>query len=209
MEILNRLSSRQGDKTEKSNKAVAELCIKDPQLLNDIVKAFTDKDRHLRSDGIEVFTIISETHPALIIPHAEQILPLLADKDTKTRWEAVHTLSYIASSAPDIIGTILLDLQVLIERDKSTIVRDYAADTVAAYAGTGKEQAGLAFNILRSCLEIWDEKHAKQVFKGFNLIIGQQPAYKTEIAKIVRPYLDAKRGTVAKEAKKLLKRIEN
>ncbi len=36
MEILNQLSSKQGDTTEKSNRIVAGKCIKNPDLLKDI-----------------------------------------------------------------------------------------------------------------------------------------------------------------------------
>jgi hypothetical protein len=57
-------------------------------------------------------------------------------------------------------------------------------------------------------LDLWDEKHAKQVFKGFYNILENQPEYETEISKIVEPYLGAKKNVVAREAKKIIKRIE-
>lgn len=208
MEILNQLSSRQGDKTEKSNRIVAEKCIGNPDLLKDIGTGILSADKKLQSDCIEVFTMISESHPGLIVPFADKILPLLSNKETKTRWEAVHTLSFIADKIPEIIFSILPDLQELIEKDKSTIVRDYTIDTVANFAGFDKDSSEKAFGILKTALDLWDEKHAKQVFKGFSNILDNQPSYKTEISKIVNPYLDAKKSVVIKEAKKILKRIE-
>jgi len=39
MEILNQLSSRTGDKTEDSNKIVAEKCIANPRLLAEIAES--------------------------------------------------------------------------------------------------------------------------------------------------------------------------
>ena len=207
MEILNQLSSRQGDKTEKSNRLVAIQCIETPELLKDIVKGFQDKDKKMQSDCIEVFTLISEDYPDLITPYADEILPLLANKETKTRWEAVHTLSFIADKIPGIISTVLPELQQLIERDKSTIVRDYTLDAIANYAKADKDSAEKAFGILKIALNQWEEKHAKQVIKGFNNILDNQPMYKSEIGKLVKPYLLAKKSIVAKEAKKLMKRI--
>ena len=110
MKILNQLSSQQGDKTEKSNRVVAEQCLKDPKLLDEVVIGFLDKDKKLRSDCIEVCTMISETHPELVLPYVTNMIPLLADKDTKTRWEAVHTFSYIADKVPDVISSILSNI---------------------------------------------------------------------------------------------------
>jgi hypothetical protein len=208
MEILNLLSSRQGDKTEKSNRLVAEQCIKYPQLLKDIVNGFLNNDKKLQSDCIEVCTIISENHPDLVVPFADKIVPLLANKETKTRWEAVHALSFIADKIPEIIFSVLPDLQDLIEKDKSTIVRDYAIDTIANYAKVDKGSSEKVFGILKAALDLWGEKHAKQVFKGFINIIDNQPSYKTEIGKIVKPYLDTKRNAVVNEAKKIIKRVE-
>ena len=208
MEILNQLSSRQGDKTEKSNRLVADQCIKNPGLLSDIVKGFADKDKKLQSDCIEVFTLVSENHPGLIVPFADKIVPLISNKETKTRWEAVHTFSFIADKVPGIIFSILPELQELIEKDKSTIVRDYTIDTIANYAKTDQDSSEKAFGILKTALDLWKEKHAKQVFKGFNNVLDNQPSYMTEIRRITEPYLETKKKVVANEAKKVIKKIE-
>ncbi len=206
MEILNQLSSKQGDKTEKSNKRVAEQCIQDPTLLHDITSGFSDKDKKLQSDCIEVFTMISESHPDLVLPYANNIVPLLKSRETKTRWEAVHTFAFIADKIPEIIRSILPDLEDLIEKDKSTIVRDYTLDTISNFSRTGKASADSSFPILKKALNIWEEKHAKQVFKGFTNILENLPDFKAEIQKITRPYLNAKKKVVVTEAKKLMKR---
>ena len=47
MEILNQLSSKQGDKTEKSNRIDAEKCIENPDLLKDIATGFLSADKKL------------------------------------------------------------------------------------------------------------------------------------------------------------------
>jgi hypothetical protein len=208
MKILNQLSSRQGDKTEASNKIVAEKCIANPRLLAEIAVGLTDKDKKLQSDCIEVFTLVSEKKPEFIVQYADNIVPLLPSKETKTRWEAVHTLSYIAEKIPDIIFSILPALKSLIEKDKSTIVRDYAIDTIANYAKINVKTSEESYKLLKSALELWGEKHAKQVFKGFNYVLDNFPACKAEINLLVQPYLSANKKVVANEAKKLIKRTE-
>jgi len=208
MDILNQLSSKQGDKTEKSNKQVAEQCVKNPKLIKDIAAGLESIDKKLQTDCIEVFTMISESNPELIVPFADKVIPLIGNKETKTRWEAVHTLVFIADKTPDVIYSILPDLQELVEKDKSTIVRDYTLDIIANYAKTGKEASEKAFEILKEALNIWSDKHAKQVFLGFSNILDNIPSYKTAIETMVTPYIDAEKKVVASEAKKILKRIQ-
>jgi len=208
MEILSQLSSQKGDKTEIANKLVAEQCVANPKLLAEIAIGLEDKDKKLQSDCIEVFTFVSELKPEFVVPYADNILPLLYSKETKTRWEAVHTLSFIAEKIPDMILSVLLVLQSLVEKDKSTIVRDYAMDTVANYAKVSAETSEKAYELLKYALKLWGEKHAKQVFKGFNYVLDNCPDLKAEISLLVQPYLTANKKIVAAEAKKIIKRIE-
>ena len=208
MEILNQLSSQKGDKTEIANKLVAEKCIANPKILVEIAIGLEDKDKKLQSDCIEVFTLVSEVKPEFVIPYADNILPLLHSKETKTRWEAIHTLSFIAEKIPDTIFSVLPVIQLLVEKDKSTIVRDYAMDTIANYAKVSAETSEKSYELLKYALELWGEKHAKQVFKGFNYVLDNCTDYKTEINLLVQPYLTANKKIVATEAKKLIKRME-
>ena len=208
MEILKQLSSQQGEKTEASNKNVAEKCVANPQLLDEIASGLSSKDKKLQSDCIEVFTLVSERNPDLTVKYAENIIPLLSNKETKTRWEVVHTLSYIADKIPDVISSVLPELQELISKDKSTIVRDYALDTISNYAKTNAENAEKSYEILKSALDLWGEKHAKQVIKGLGNVLDNISMCKSEIHRIVLPYLSSNKKVVATEAKKIVKRTE-
>jgi hypothetical protein len=208
MEILNQLSSQKGEKTEDSNRIVTEKCISSPRLLAEIAIGLEDKDKKLQSDCIEVFTLVAEVTPEFIVPYAENVLPLLYSKESKTRWEAVHTLSFIAERIPDIIFSVLPTLQSLVEKDKSTIVRDYAMDTIANYAKVNAETSENSYILLKHALELWGEKHAKQVFKGFNYVLDNCSGYKAEINLLVQPYLSANKKIVVVEAKKIIKRTE-
>ena len=206
MEIMDRLSSRKGDRTEDSNRIVAQQCLADPRLLADIAVGLEDRDKKLQADCAEVFTMVAEKKPELVVPYAGNILPLLSNRETKTRWEAAHTLAHIAEQAPGAVSDALPALRTLIERDKSTIVRDYALDAVAGYAKAGVETSREAYGVLKSALDGWGEKHAKQVFRGFNNILDKLPGYGAEINSMARPYMSAQKKIVAAEAAKILKR---
>jgi len=207
MEILNQLSSQKSDRTEDSNKIVAEKCIANPRLLAEIAIGLEDKDKKLQTDCMEVFTLVSEKKPELVVLYADNIVPLLSSKQAKARWEAAHTLSYIADRIPDIISAILPFLQSLVEKDESTIVRDYSVDTIANYAKISVETSKRSFDFLKFTLELWGEKHARQVLRGFNYVLDNSSDYHAEINKLVQPYLTASKKIVATEAKKIVKRI--
>ena len=208
MEILNQLSSQKGEKTEDANKIVAEKCIANPHLLAEIAVGLENKNKKLQSDCIEVFTLVSEKRPEFTIQYAENIVPLFYSKEAKTRWEAVHTLSYIADKIPDTVSQILSVLQSLIEKDHSTIVRDYTIDTIANYAKINDETSEKAYELLKSTLELWGEKHARQVLRGFNHILDNCSYHKAEINLLAQPYLAANKKIVATEARKIIKRTE-
>jgi hypothetical protein len=61
---------------------------------------------------------------------------------------------------------------------------------------------------LKSALDLWGEKHAKQVFRGFNFVLDNGLDCKTEINALVQPYLSASKKVVVSEAKKIIKRTE-
>jgi len=208
MDILNQLSSQKGDKTEISNRLVSEKCIVNEKILAEIAIGLEENDKKLQSDCIEVFTFVAEVKPEFVVPYAENILPLLYSKETKTRWEAVHTLSLMAEKISDTVFSVLPVLQSLVEKDRSTIVRDYAMDTIANYAKVSAETSTNSYEILKFALDLWGEKHAKQVFKGFNYVLDNCPDCKAEIHLLVLPYLSANKKVVAAEAKKIIKRTE-
>ena len=90
MEILNQLSSQKGDKTEDSNKIVAEKCIANPRLLAEIAVGLEDKDKKMQSDCIEVFTLVSEKKPELIVQYAENIIYSACRVSTVVRQELLN-----------------------------------------------------------------------------------------------------------------------
>ena len=205
MNILDQLSSRRGDKTEESNRKVAEFCITAPEYLKTIIAALDDGDSSLASDCIEVCTLVSERDPSLTAPYTVSFFPLLESSVTKIRWEAAHALAYTALPAAQEIDRNMPLLRKTVENDKSTIVRDYVLDAVANFAQAGEQQASAAYPVLKSALDIWGEKHGKQVLKGMQNVLQHCPLLKTELAATAESLLTAKKGVIVKEAKKLLK----
>ncbi|MFA5995766.1 MAG: hypothetical protein WCW27_03865 [Patescibacteria group bacterium] len=201
MNILSQLSSQVGDITETANQKVAAKCLKQPALLKDIAKGLIDANQKLIGDTAEIMTIVAEQKPELIKPFAQQIIPLLDHKYTRARWEAAHSLSYLATYVPKEIGAILPKLKGIAILDDSTIVRDYTTWTIANYAQTSKTAAHAAVDALAIILDQWKDKQAAKVIQGFIYAVKQDKTLLPKVQKLVKPYEKSTKGVVKKVVK--------
>jgi hypothetical protein len=208
MSLLKRLSSKMGEKTEEGNRNVARECLKNPVLLEEIATGLTSKDPALQGDCAEVMTKVAEVNPTLIVGYTEALISLLTHKTTRVRWEAMHALSLIASLIPQRLSDLLPGLASLIQNDKSTIVRDYAIETVSHFANTGQSSAETAFPILKDSLYLWNGKHRARALNGFLNVSKNAPNLNLEIRGIAEEYIEDNRGVVKKAAKVLIKAID-
>jgi len=207
MDILKQLSTQSGDKTSQSNKNVAEICIQNPKLLPDIATGLTCKDTGMIKDCVEVMTLVAEKKPDFVAPFAKQITPLLSHKNTQARWEAAHSLSYVAHLVPGVISSVLGCFEELIEKDESIIIRDYSVDAVSNFAKAGKSEAEKAYPILLKALLLWNGKHAHHTFSGLESVVKFMPNLKKEVVALIGPFTTEKRAVVSKVAKSLLKKL--
>jgi HEAT repeat protein len=209
MSILNQLSSQVGDRTEYSNRKVVLQCLEDPDLLAEIAEGLKDRDAALIGDCAEVLTKVAEGHPEWVVPYAEALVPLVNHKNTRVRWEAMHALALITAYTPTTINALLPKLEEILRTDKSVIVRDYATDALANYAGTVKSAAEASYPLLREALTVWSGKQAGHALKGLANVAVMLPMKRTELHVIAEEYSHSDKEVVRKKAKELLKVIES
>ena len=209
MSMLEKLSSRVGDRTEESNKAVAAECLKKPVLLKEIESGLLSEDAKLAADCAEVMTNIGLKNPGLLVPFAGALLKTITHKNSKAKWESVHSLSLIAADIPDDISCNLPLISGLMMNDKSIIVRDYSTDIIANYAGAGKTEAEKAYPLLREMLYKYEGKHAGHALKGLLNVVRMLPEHKNVIAEIAIEFITHKKAVVSKTARSLVKTIQS
>lgn len=209
MSIINELSSQAGDKTEASNRRVAEKCINNSMLIQEIAEGLGDKNQKLAADCAEVLTFISEQHPGLVVPHTDAIIAGLDHKHTKVRWEATHTIAYIAAAVPDSITSILEVLQRMALSDKSKIVQDYATIAIGNYGSSGAAAASKALPLLTRVLEIEGDRQAVRVLEGMGKLLRAQPSLKEEISQAIASQSENPKSSIVKAYKKLAKALDS
>jgi HEAT repeat protein len=208
MRIVNQLSSQVGDRSETANRLVAGQCLVDPELLVEIAEGLESKDIAIAGDCAEIMTLVAAKHPERVSPYVPSLIRLLNHKTTRVRWEATHSLAYIAEVSPQTITPILPKLSQMIQTDKSVIVRDYAVDAVAGYAATSKEAARAAFPILKAALDAQGGKQAGHALVGLANVATAEPAMAEDVRLLAQPYLEDKRGVVHKAARTAIKASE-
>ena len=207
MSVLEQLSSQSGDRTTASNERVAKRALQQPQLLEEIAAGLALSDRKLIGDCAEVMTLVAAKQPKLVAPYAEALIALIDHKDTRVRWEAMHSVAEIAAHVPEKISPILPRLVAEIDLDKSVIVRDYALLALGEYGGTSVAAARYVWPHLRKSLEVWDGKHVGKVLEAMQKSAAIDPSLKSEVAKIAQRFLEDKRAKVRTLAKRLQKGV--
>lgn len=200
MSVLRGLSSQTGDRTEASNKLVAQKCLRNPALLRQIASGLASDDPALAGDCAEVMTNVAMGQPALVAPWARALVPLLRHRNTRARWEAAHALALVAPLVPRLIRPRLAELAWIIRTDRSVIVRDYATKIVAGCAGTDPAQARAAFPALVAAAAAWEGRHAHHALPGLVIVAALHPSLRSRIRSLAEGLTAHPRGVVRKAA---------
>jgi hypothetical protein len=205
MGILMELSSQVGDRTEGANRAAAQKCLENPALLEQIAVGLEEKNADLVGDCAEVMTMVAEQQPALIVPYADRIVPVLSHKKTRPRWEAAHATALIAAFVPDTIQTLLPQFEDILGSDQSVIVRDYVVEALGNYAATGETAARAAYPMLRGMLIAWQGKQTGKALLALSKVAAAAPDLQNELRSLGENYQNHERNVVRKAAKTLIK----
>lgn len=205
MNLLDQLSSSRGDRTEASNKRVAARLLKDSSRLSEIAVGLTSDDAKLAGDCAEVMTMVAADKPAAVAPFADKLIARLDDRDTRVRWEVMHSLAEIAACVPGQIAPIVSRLDEKIANDKSVIVRDYAVLALGEYGSTSPAAAQRVWPSLQKALVAWDGKQAGKALVAMQKLVAVDSSLKADARKIAERFLDHSSTSVRTAAKRLLK----
>jgi hypothetical protein len=127
MDVLARLSSAKGERSETANVALAAALAKsrNKRDIAQLVEQLAGKNRAVRNDCIKVLYEIGEKDASLISPYVDQFAGLLADRDNRMAWGAMTALDTIASVDPAAIAKHLTKVADA-ARTGSVITRDHA-----------------------------------------------------------------------------------
>ncbi len=203
MTILDKLSSRVGDRTEAANKRVAARALAEPALLDEIARGLGSADAKLAGDCAEVLTLVAAQQPPLVAPYADALIARLDHRNTRVRWEAMHALAEIAARVPDKIARLVPKLVEKIALDRSVIVRDHAIRALGAYGGTSAAAAHKAFPHLREATVLWEGKHVGKALAAMRQLVAADASLAAEVRAVAQRFVEDRRVTVRKLAQRI------
>lgn len=203
---IEKLSSRVGDRTERSNKKVASLCLAEPGLLGQIALGLSSGDDALVGDCAEVMTKVAQVGPELVAPFAEALARNLDHRKARARWESMHALALVASLRPDVVAANLGEIARALRGDRSVIVRDHATTALGGFALTSKEAVDLAFPLLVEMLYLWEGKQAHHALRGLGLCLERPPELAHGVERLALQNLDSPRPITRQAARLALGR---
>jgi hypothetical protein len=208
MSIVDELSSSRGDRTQKSNLAVAEKVRRDLSFLGEIQKGFGGPNIKVAGDAVEIFTMIAEDHPEAVARYAGALEPLLDSKDKRVRWEATHTLVFVARHAAEFLKRVRRRLEELVRHDDSMIVRGYALQALGEYAATSRAAAKAVSPFLMEALELWEGEHVHLALEALGKAAVADDSLAAEVGEIARGYENHEKARVKKAARTALKSLK-
>lgn len=203
--VVKQLSSQVGDQTQYANRVVVSQCLDNPTLLDEVAEALSGNNVKLLGDCCEVMTKVAESKPELVTPYVDLLVPLLSHKTTRVRWETMHTLALAAELIPDKLKALVPRLIEIIEKDSSTIVRDYAVDALGNMAKADEDAARTAYPALKKALYVWEGKHLGRALTGLCSVVISMPLVAAETLQLANEYAEHGKPVVRKAAKALIK----
>jgi len=203
--ILPMLSSQTGDRTEASNRYAASVCAQHPKLLRQIADGLQGRDAKLAGDCAEVFAMVAEKLPQIVVPYFNLLFSALDHPNNKVRWEAMHAVALIAPLVPDQIVPMLARIEERMLHDASTIVRDYAIVCLGNVASCGEREAKTVFPMLKKGVERLNSKFLSKLLTAMTKAVQASLGLAVEALLYGYDYEHHAKSSVRQAARKLIK----
>lgn len=209
MSIIFQLSSQLKERGEQGNRRVVELILQNPSLYIEIINNLNTKNPALLGDCVEVCAMLAENDPDLVAPFAQIIIPLIYHKNSKVRWEAMHTIALITPKTPDLIFQIWDYLAQLFLEDKSVIVRDYIVVCAGNLAACGGPYIKVIYPFLVDALNAHNTHHAKLALEGIIKALPYLIDHLEGLEGVVEVFIQHPKPSIKKSAQKLKNKISS
>lgn len=115
---------------------VVRTVVDHPRRLEELINLLQEKERPLRGRAAATLARLSESHPARLVKHLEQLREALGDDSAYVRWHLLYTLGQVISRFPRRASFSLADVSARLT-DENNLVRSFACralEGVAAHA---------------------------------------------------------------------------
>jgi hypothetical protein len=199
--------SRKGANPEE----IAEMALQRPALLSQLFDGLSADSVKVRSGCAKVLRLLSIKHPALLYPHVDFFIGLLASPHSFLKWEAIRVVANLA--AVDSRGRIEQILDSFLEPIRGPVMIT-AGNTMDAAATIAQAKPALANSIARAILKVqwadYETEECKNIAFG-HAIKALDRIYdltdsQADILKFARSQTDNSRNATRKKAAEFLEK---
>lgn len=205
MSVLGRLASGLGRRDEKPNKELAEELARDRNRagIREVAAGLEHGQRRVRSDCVKVLSELGLIDPALVAPHVEILLALLANRNRRLVWGAMSALSAVAGLRAATIYR-RRDLVLAAMRGGSVIAMDHGVGTLAAVAAHSAAYRKTLFPILLDHLETCRSKDVPQ--HAEKILVALTPGYRAAFMAVLEARLPEFTAAQSARVRRVLRR---
>jgi hypothetical protein len=124
---------------------VVRTVVDHPRRLEELVSLLQEKERSLRGRAAATLARLSESHPARLIKHLEQLREALGDDSAYVRWHLLYTLGQVISQFPRRASFTLADVSARLT-DENNLVRSFACRALEGVAARAPELVQTLFS---------------------------------------------------------------
>lgn len=174
MNILSKLSSAQGTKSQEPNKRLSkEICRgNDKEAVRELVENLNNSDKNIQSDCAGMMEYIGFECPELIAKYVDNLIDALASKNNRVVWGVMIALSIIANKRAKIIFERRSEVIHAIESG-SVITIDNGVKVLARVASVKKEYSDELFPYLLRLLERCRAKSVPQYAESISVAVNK------------------------------------
>ncbi|MCL2883670.1 MAG: hypothetical protein FWF30_04310, partial [Coriobacteriia bacterium] len=135
--------------------SVAEQAIADPDVLNQLVENLSTDMRRMRQFSAGALSVLSASHPQLLVSYASQLVDALYRPEAQTRWESLEVLARVAPLLPELDETAIVGAEASLYDEDNGTARLSAVRFLAAYGGLGAKQSLRVWPLLDEAIQCY------------------------------------------------------
>lgn len=207
MDLLKELENNKGlVSTSLAKKISEEILSKNTNLLTQTINIVSSENANVRAGAAKIIELVAIKKPELISKNLKSLLPLLDAEEPQTKWVTIHVFGLCAKLEPKLSKSVITKAKLFL-KDKSLCLQDRAITYFGYLGSISSKDASEILPILEDTLTTVP-KRIPRAFEGFERMIPVlSQKDKLKLIKIAEKYSQSKTPSIAKYAKKILKKL--
>lgn len=134
---------------------IANQAISDPAILEALVESLSGDERRIRQFSASALSVVSESDPEILRPHAGDLADALFRPEAQTRWEILEALTRIVAVDARATDKAVSGAEASLHDEDSGVVRLAAFRFLCAYAATTEHRSDRVWPLIDEAIQCY------------------------------------------------------